>query len=586
MNEPKLYDSKILNRKEIAEDTFELELGLQNDFNFQAGQYIWLILPNLLYEDPRGQRRAFSICSSPNKKGLIDIIFRKSASGFKKTLIELPINSYVQVYGPFGSMILPQEPPPLTVLIAGGTGIAPFLSIIRFATEQEDPRKILLIYSNVSKNRAAYFKNLKELQSKNPNFSFKSNISKLKFNFIKESVPNLRTAKYYVIGPQEMISNISKGFSAYGINPESIIFEEFYVPSKTPEVLLSNIEVFKMAVESASNHIVFTDTNGVIMFANHGAEETTLFTKNEMIGQTPRLWGGLMDGEFYRKLWRTIKIDLRPFVGEIKNRRKNGEIYYAIARISPIFDSKSSLIGFMATEEDISTAKEIDRQKSEFISITSHQLRTPMSISKWVIELLLEYKNLTELQKDRLKDLYQSNERLINLLNDLLMLSRVESKRLFENKTKINILSLVKSCIVSMKKDSGSKGQKINLSTPKTIHDVNIISNLLTEALNNILMNAVNYGASNSVITVAIQRNKNEYIISVNNKGSIIPESERDKIFTKFFRGLTARATNTTGSGLGLFIAKNYIESNGGKIWFDSNKKDGTTFYFTVPISQ
>lgn len=126
-----------------------------------------------------------------------------------------------------------------------------------------------------------------------------------------------------------------------------------------------DIDKYMLAVEGASNHIVITDANGVIFFANKGAERITGYTFAEMRGNTPRLWGGLMPKDFYKNLWQTIKYDRRTFHAEIKNRRKNQEEYYALMRISPIIDKNGNLTGFVATEEDITVQKRIEKDLEE-----------------------------------------------------------------------------------------------------------------------------------------------------------------------------------------------------------------------------
>lgn len=127
----------------------------------------------------------------------------------------------------------------------------------------------------------------------------------------------------------------------------------------------NDIETFKLALENATNHIIFTDTEGIIVYANRGAEIVTGYTKEEMIGKTPRLWGGQMGKEYYKKLWTVIKDEKKPFKGEIKNVRKNGEIYYALLNISPIFNKERKLVGFIAAEEDITRIKNLTTELAE-----------------------------------------------------------------------------------------------------------------------------------------------------------------------------------------------------------------------------
>lgn len=115
--------------------------------------------------------------------------------------------------------------------------------------------------------------------------------------------------------------------------------------------------VFRMAVQFAYNHIIITDIEGVILYANQATQRITGFGQQEMIGSTPRLWGGQMPREFYARLWKTIKEERQPFIGECTNRRKNGELYQAYITISPMKEEDGTLIGFVGVEEEI-TKKE------------------------------------------------------------------------------------------------------------------------------------------------------------------------------------------------------------------------------------
>lgn len=122
--------------------------------------------------------------------------------------------------------------------------------------------------------------------------------------------------------------------------------------------LVERLETYKTAVDRAFNHIVITDTDGDIVYANDSVTRITGYSRQEIIGQNPRLWGGQMPKEFYKEMWHQIKVLHEPFHGEVTNKRKNGETYYALVNISPLFDDNHELMGFIGTEEDITPLKE------------------------------------------------------------------------------------------------------------------------------------------------------------------------------------------------------------------------------------
>lgn len=361
MNTPitaRSWKIKIIERKIIARDTTEITFRqIDKGFSFREGQYVWIVLQHLQYTDPKGNWRAFSLCTSPVQSGTFSIVFRNSESGFKKTLLSLPINAEVQAIGPFGNLDFPEDTSRPVVILTGGVGIAPFMSMIRTAAAKKDPRTIMLLYANTDPDHAVYSDELTALSAQHSMITVKQKTGHIDWSFISHTVPDTSRVVWYVTGPENMVRSTAKILYDHKVEEKNIRFDEFYVSPDSfdhkKDKLWETVEIFKLAVESSFNHIILTDINGTIVFSNKGAEIITGFTKDEMLHQTPRLWGGHMSKEFYEKLWHTIKIEKKPFECDFQNRRKNGTLYNSIARISPIFDNTNSLVGFMGTEEDI-----------------------------------------------------------------------------------------------------------------------------------------------------------------------------------------------------------------------------------------
>jgi len=133
--------------------------------------------------------------------------------------------------------------------------------------------------------------------------------------------------------------------------------------------MTGNLQLMKLAVDSSYSHVIITDNDGKITYANKSVERITGYSQAEMIGKTPRLWGGLMDKQFYQDMWHTIKDLGQAFTGEVRNRRKNGQEYIASITISPVKDDKNQLKGYVGVEEDVSDRKKyesnLEQQKAE-----------------------------------------------------------------------------------------------------------------------------------------------------------------------------------------------------------------------------
>ncbi len=218
----------ILGQRIIAEKTCEISFDLsEREFKFLPGQYIRVSVPKLLYSDTKGRSRLFSIASSPNDKNKLNIAFRDTGSGFKRTLMELPVGSLVDIEGPFGFFTLPKDDSRLLVFIAGGIGITPFLSMIRYATEQKLKYRIVLFYANRNAESAAYLEELKIVARKNPSFSFQNKFGRIDANFIRKHVKNLNKAVWYIVGPPSMVYDTRDLLSHLNINETDIYFEDF-----------------------------------------------------------------------------------------------------------------------------------------------------------------------------------------------------------------------------------------------------------------------------------------------------------------------------------------------------------------------
>ena len=244
--------------------------------------------------------------------------------------------------------------------------------------------------------------------------------------------------------------------------------------------------------------------------------------------------------------------------------------------------------GLLATTFNnmIEAIQKADQVKREFISLASHQLRTPLTIIKWSLELLTDRKSgpLTKKQKDTLTNIEDSNIRMISLVDSLLDVSRVEGNRIKHNPQPVDVKLLIEDVVADHR--SLLLRKKINLEThlpdlPKTNLDIQLIS----AVYRNLLMNSIKYTPANGKITLTVSKEGDHLLSTIKDTGVGIRENDKKRIFKKFFRGKNAVSVDPDGSGLGLFLARTIINSTGGKIWFESKLNKGSTFYFTLPLS-
>jgi len=245
--------------------------------------------------------------------------------------------------------------------------------------------------------------------------------------------------------------------------------------------------------------------------------------------------------------------------------------------------------GMLIILRDITREKTVERLKTEFVSISAHQLRTPLSGIKWTLKMLLDgdLGKISEEQKEFLEKTYKNNERMIRLINDLLNVTRIEEGRFLYDIKNQNIVEMVEEIIVSCKAAAGRKRIEIELKKINNgIPEVKIDTEKMGIVIQDLVDNAIHYTEPGGKVNVSIEylKDQNNILILVADNGIGIPKNQQKRIFKRFFRGVSATKMETVGTGLGLFIAKNIVESHGGKIWFESIENKGTTFYFTIPV--
>lgn len=193
--------------------------------------------------------------------------------------------------------------------------------------------------------------------------------------------------------------------------------------------------------DQLSDHVVITDSDAHILYANAAARKVTGFKGYEILGKNPGdLWGGRMQKEFYRDMWKRIKQDKKPFIGEVKNKSKDGRETTQELRISPVLDEKGEVAFFIGLEPDISTHAGDKAFREEILSIVGNDSLSPATAVKWALEGILKEKSLTNEQKEVIREAAAQNDRLIAQIRDLIFLSNAKEHPL---RTKVDLVKML-----------------------------------------------------------------------------------------------------------------------------------------------
>jgi len=232
----------------------------------------------------------------------------------------------------------------------------------------------------------------------------------------------------------------------------------------------------------------------------------------------------------------------------------------------------------------------INKLQSEFVSVVSHELRSPLTSIKWSIEMILKkiqgVRDNDNIEVNYLKIVEENIRKAIKLINNLLDISRLEINNLYLKKEEVDLKELVLKVVYSLMSLIEARHLKIEYNFSNSCCSVFGDSDKLELVIQNLVDNAIKYSMDNGRIIININCFKNDVKFSITDEGFGIPNDQQKFIFHKFFRADNAVKFKTEGIGLGLFIAKSIIDKLGGKIGFYSKEGKGTTFWFTLPMSK
>ncbi len=277
----------------------------------------------------------------------------------------------------------------------------------------------------------------------------------------------------------------------------------------------------------------------------------------------------------------TVGIDDNFFVQTPSGKR------FPVTVATTLLTSKDNE-GVLLVFRDVTEEKALNDAKSNFISIASHQLRTPLTSIRWYSEVLNDGSMgpLNEMQADFMKEIYQGSLRLFRTIDTLLALSRVESGKFEENRAILDAKVFVEGTVKELEPLLHEKKITTHINPEDALPNIFVDAFMLKEVITNLVANSIRYTNEGGVIDIDLKKEDDHVLCIVRDNGIGIPEAQKAKIFERFFRADNAVSKVPDGSGLGLSLVKELVEKWGGKVWFESKEGEGTTFFVTIPAAK
>jgi PAS domain S-box-containing protein len=341
---------------------------------------------------------------------------------------------------------------------------------------------------------------------------------------------------------------------------------------------------------SIGEGVITTDEFGKITRVNPAAESILGYSERDLVGEwLPKKIVALsLNGDkmkFIDLPITRIFLTGKAVSEKMYYVRKNGDRIPVAINASPIMQAGKP-IGAVEVFRDITFEQEVDLMKSEFISLASHQLRTPLSAIKTYAHMMAEgyMGELNDDQKQSLKTIIGASNRMNELISTLLNVTRIESGSIAIMPKTVHIDSVVREVLPELLLMAEVKHIIVDLKTRESPQNkIKTDPLIVKEVITNLVSNAIKYTQNGGEVKIIVKPRKRDILIEVHDSGWGIPSHAQDQIFSKFFRGQNIIKRETTGIGLGLYLVKGLIDILGGKIWFTSKERIGTSFFFTLP---
>jgi PAS domain S-box-containing protein len=336
-------------------------------------------------------------------------------------------------------------------------------------------------------------------------------------------------------------------------------------------------------VESCDDAIIGQRLDGAIASWNAAAERIYGYPSAEVVGQPISILMPPDRKSEMEQILERIKLGQRVDHFETIRVRKDGRKINISLTVSPIRDASGRIVAASGVGRDITERFELELQKDEFLSLASHELRTPVTTIKGFADLALRL--ATDSANTRLarylSTISDQADHLSRLVNDLLNVTWLESGLLPLHAKQFDLLELIEES--ARNAELLGSGFSIALYLPRRRVMVDADRHLIQEVLANLIDNAVKYSVGSRQVEISVTVTGNEAITAVRDFGMGITPGQESKVFDRFYRAANSSVRTHRGLGLGLYISRNIIERHAGRMWLESSPDAGSTFYFALP---
>ncbi|MCJ7426619.1 MAG: ATP-binding protein [Dehalococcoidales bacterium] len=346
-------------------------------------------------------------------------------------------------------------------------------------------------------------------------------------------------------------------------------------------------EQYRDLYEEAPDAYLSCGADGIIKRANRSAAELLGYSREELVGKpVSDLYADTPSGKAVAEgVFRRFLAGEEVRDQELEVKRADGTSVWVNLSVRPIRDKEGRVVASRSIMVDITEHRKLDQLKDDFIGLVSHELRSPMTVITGAINTALtEAERLSpEETRQLLKDAAAESELLSNLLTNLLELSRAQAQRLVLYSEAVDVKKIIGEALDKIKRQYST--HKFVIKLPRRLPPVQADPLRLERILYNLLENAVKYSPSGGEVRVSAKSQGEHLVFGVSDQGIGISPADQSKLFAPFQR-LEKRPSGVRGVGLGLLVCRRLVEAHGGHIWVESEPGHGSTFFFTMPLSQ